>query len=109
MQVWTLDPAGRFVNVTRRRLDLVAGNASRLWKAYLKDKAMKGTDVRGVLGAWCADQYLLGRSAACEAELRKALKQGLLRIGVHDGTFGPRDAAYIKELKRDLAAWGYVK
>jgi hypothetical protein len=97
------------VNVTRKRLDLVAGNAATLWKGYLKDRATKGTDVRGVLGAWCADEYLLGKRAACESELQSALKKGLLRIGVHDGKFGPRDQVYIEQLKRNLAAWGYAK
>ena len=109
MAVWTIDGAGHLVNATRQRPDLVAANAATLWKGYLQDKTTKKTDVRGVLAAWCADEYLLGAASSCDSTLQAALKAGLLRIGVHLAGFGPTDAAYVKALKRELAAWGYAR
>ena len=105
LSVWRINGGGRLVEVTRERLDLVAADAKTLWKLYLEVRARKGTDVRGVLGAWCADQYLLGAAGRCDSALQAALKAGLLRVG----GLGPMDAAYIKKLKRDLVAWGYAK
>ena len=107
--VWSIDGVGHLVTTTRQRLDLVAANATTLWKGYLEDKGTRTTDVRGVLGAWCADEYLLGAAATCDSALQDALKAGLLRVGVHIAGFGPTDAAYIKELDRDLVAWGYAR
>jgi hypothetical protein len=107
MAVWTINGVGHLVEVTRQRLDLVAANATTLYKGYLQDKRTK-TDVRGVLAAWCADEYLLGAAAMCDSTLQQALKAGLLRTGVHIAGFGPIDAEYIKQLKGSLVAWGYA-
>ena len=101
MQVWSIDGAGRLVDVTRHRPDLVAANAQRLWKAYLADR--KHDDIRGVIGPWCADEYLLGKRAACDAALADALRRGYLK----SDDLGPGGTTYIAELRHDLAAWGY--
>lgn len=103
MQVWTIDRPGRLVDVTRQRLDLVAANAKRLWKTYL---AYRGKDdIRGVLAPWCADEYLLGERAACNAELDRAVAHGWLRTD----DLGPGGRAYVAKVHRDLARWGYTR
>ena len=102
-RVWSIDSAGRLVDVTRRRLDLVAANARRLWKDYLGYRGHE--DVRGVLGPWCADEYLLGKAAACDAALGDALSRGYLKTDV----VGVGGEAYVRLLHRDLAAWGYTR
>ena len=76
MQVWTIRPGRPLRERDPKRLDLVAGNATRLWKAYLKDRATKGTDVRGVLGAWCADQYLLGKRRGLRGGASEGAEEG---------------------------------
>ena len=103
MQVWAIDRPGRLVDVTRQRLDLGAANAQRLWKGYLADRGH--VDIRGVLGPWCADEYVLGDRPACEAALTNALHRGYLKSDV----VGVGGRAYVAELHRDLAAWGYTR
>ena len=103
MQVWTIDTAARLVDATRRRLDLVAANAKRLWKTYLGDRGKD--DIRGVLAPWCADEYLLGRRALCDLNLDVALSSGYLK---GDGV-SPGGRAYVAKVHRDLARWGYSR
>jgi len=103
MQVWTIDAPGRLVDVTRKRLDLVAANAKRLWKTYVANR--KRGDVLGVVAPWCADEYLLGKRSVCNDELERALAHGYLRA---DG-LGPGGRAFITKLHRDLARWGYTR
>jgi hypothetical protein len=103
MQVWSIDGAGRLVDVTRKRPDLVAANARRLWKAYVADRSHD--DIRGVIGPWCADEYLLGLRAACDAALAVALRRGYLKTD----DLGPGGTAYIAALHRDLVRWGYTR
>ncbi len=103
VQVWTIDRPGRLVNVTRQRPDLIAANAQRLWRTYVGER--KHGDIRGVIGPWCADEYLLGKRDACNVALADALRHGYLRA---DG-LGPAGRAYIAKLHHDLAAWGYTR
>ncbi len=103
MQVWTVDRPGRLVDVTRQRLDLVAANAKRLWRSYLGER--RHGDIRGLIGPWCADEYLLGKRAACDAALADALRHGYLR----SDDLGPGGRRYIAKLHHDLVAWGYTR
>jgi hypothetical protein len=59
---------------------------------------------RGVLAAWCADEYRLGAKAACTAELGKALGKGWLS----GAGLWPQNKAYVTALLKKLAKWGYV-
>jgi hypothetical protein len=103
VQVWSIDRAGRFVDVTSTRLDLVRADAARAWRGYVHERGKRDTDVRGVVAGWCADEYRLGRAAACRAELARALGRGFL-----DGPTGwPRNAAFVRALERSLGRWGY--
>jgi hypothetical protein len=106
VQVWAITPDGELnhpdvlENVTQTRLDLVRKDAAQWWKAYV---TQRGADVRGVLAAWCADEYRLGQKTTCDAELAEALKKGWIK-GVPDW---PSNAKYIALVHKDLAAWGY--
>jgi len=104
VQVLTIDPYGRFQDVTRARLELVRSDAKQWWSAYVRERGKKDGDTRGVLAAWCADEYRLGARAACTAELGKALGKGWLS-GV---ALWPRNKAYVTALLKKLAKWGYV-
>jgi hypothetical protein len=103
VQVWTVDGNGRLADVTQARLELVRDDAKQWWHAYVSQRGKADGDVRGVLGAWCADEYRLAAKAACTAELRKALGKHWL-VGP---TVWPQNAAYITALSRLLAKWGY--
>jgi hypothetical protein len=104
LQVWTIDPHARFVDVTPTRLELVRTDARQWWQAYVKWRGKKDGDVRGILAAWCADKYRLGARSACTVELGRALAKGWLA--------GPdiwaRNKAYVAALERTLAKWGYA-
>jgi hypothetical protein len=109
VQVWAITPDGELnhpdelVNVTQTRLDLVKKDAAVWWKAYVSERGKAESDVRGVLAAWCADEYRLGQKSACDAELAKALQKGWIK-GVPDWA---SNAKYIALVHKDLAAWGY--
>ncbi len=103
VQVWTIDPAGRFADVTSSRLDLVGSDAKLWWRVYLGQRGKPDADVRGVIAAWCADEYRLGLASACDGELATALKAGYL-----DGpALWPKNQKFVAALKRSLAKWGY--
>ena len=76
IQIWEFD-AGRLRDVTQLFPGQVALDAKQLWGAYLEHR--RKDDVRGVLAAWQADQYLLGRDDAGWRELERALKRGDLQ------------------------------
>jgi hypothetical protein len=84
---------GRLVDVTRSFPKLVRSHAARL----LKDlrKARRGDDIRGVLAAYAADQYLLGRGAVGTREIDRQRRKGRV-----SRTFKPY-------LLKKLKAWHY--
>jgi hypothetical protein len=63
-QVWRY-AAGRLTNATRSYPGLLEKDAAECWKAFqeLSPKDPTGDQVRGVLAAYLADQYLLGRGS----------------------------------------------
>ncbi len=63
-QVWRYAD-GRLVNVTRSYPALIEKDAAECWKAFeeLSPKDPTGDQVRGLLAAYLADQYLLGRAS----------------------------------------------
>ena len=103
VQVWTIDRDGAFADVTQTRLDLVRKDAAQWWQAYTSERGKAGSDTRGVLAAWCADEYRLGRKAACDAALASALAKGYLR----GPNIWPENARFVALLDRELASWGY--
>src|SRR5262249_52992326 len=104
IRMLTIDPSGRFVDVTGTRLDLVRADAKQWWSTYVKYRGTKEGDVRGLISAWCADQYRLGQADACNAELANALKHHWLG----GPAIWPSGTKFIALLHRDLSRWGYV-
>jgi hypothetical protein len=102
MQVWTIDAGGRLVDVTRSRPDLIRPHAAELWRTYLAERGKHSSDVRGVLAAWCGDQYLLGAGPRCRETVRAAVRAGYLR-----GPGWPQGQRYAAALDRSLRTWGY--
>jgi hypothetical protein len=104
IQIWDFD-TGRLRDVTRLFPGQVELDAKGLWRTYLEHR--RTDDVRGVLAAWVADQFLLGRGDEGWATLR--------RLGVR-GVFGPRPdlagwpqgGAYLRELRAFLVKLGYA-
>ena len=109
-QVFSIRKSGHgFINVTRNRRDLIEANAAALWKAYLSGhKSNVQGSALGLIAAWCADQYLLGRKSRCDRWLAQALARGYLHYAPGDEHFvNPGGEGFIKLLHKDLAAWGY--
>ena len=90
--------------MTQTRLDLVRADAKMWWHAYVQERGKKDGDVRGVLAAWCADEYRLGDRATCTTELGKALSKGWLA----GAGLWPQKQAYVTALLEQLAKWGYT-
>jgi hypothetical protein len=105
-QVLMLNPAGKFVDVTSTRLDVVARDAKFYWHAYVGDRGTPDADVRGVLAAWCADEYRLGEGAAGRAELARAVRNGW--VGKEAGDLWPANAKFVSLLEGSLRKWGYT-
>ncbi len=63
VQAWRYR-AGHMTDVTRSFPALVRKDAAMLWKGYEQEPTGEDVDVRGVLAAWMADQYLLGQQDA---------------------------------------------
>jgi hypothetical protein len=106
LQIWTINANGVLTNITRTRPDLIKKDAAMWWHTYVagRGKSEYG-DVRGLVSAWCADEYLLGEKAACDAELKTALPKGYL----NGSGFWPSGAKFVTALHRSLAKWGYLK
>ena len=96
---------GRFVDVTRRFPGAVRADAARLWTRYLHERAQHA-EVRGVLAAWLADEYRLGRERVGWARRDAALRRG--DLGPRPDLDGwPQARAYLAALRRFLGREGY--
>jgi hypothetical protein len=84
---------GRPVDTTKKYPRLIAHDAAH-WLAAIHH-AKRGADVRGLLAAYAADQYLLGRGRLATAELAHQRRQGRI-----SKAFGPF-------LLKQLHAWHY--
>ena len=104
IQVWSYR-RGRFRDVTRRYPAQVRRDAVRLWRLYLKYGPRD--EARGILPAWAADEYLLGRGAVADEALEAAAARGQLKAGAFEE---PRDQrAYISAVKALLRRTGYAR
>jgi hypothetical protein len=104
VQVWSLDPAGHFVDVTKSRLDLVRSDAKVWYHYYTRDRGTADSDVRGVFAAWCADEYTLGLGSTCATELTSGVKAGYL----NGDSIWPKNQGFEKALTKALTKWGYI-
>ena len=106
IRVFTIDKSGhRFVDVSRTRPDLITADAMALFAQYRREirskeyrtKNRAGYDPMGVLGPWCAAEYLLGRARVCRQTVAQAATDGYVTW-----TRGALNSFY-----RRLTAWGY--
>jgi streptogramin lyase len=104
IQIWSYE-AGRFHNITRRYPRLIARDARTLWRLSLESRGRKNACVQGILPAWAADQYLLGRGEIVWPTLERARGQGNLEATA----LAPGGSAYIAAVKRLLRKLGYVR
>lgn len=106
VQIWHF-VHGRFVDVTRTFPGRVRGDSDWLWRYYVKYRRA-GDDVRGVLAAWQADQYLLGREEQGWKTLEGAYRRG--ELGPRPDLAGwPAGRAYLRELRAFLVKTGYAR
>lgn len=61
--------------------------------------------IKGILPALCADLHLLGRGAACRAQLRTALRRG--EVASASGDIGASGRRYVRQVLRFLRKTGY--
>jgi subtilisin-like proprotein convertase family protein len=107
IQIWHYD-AGRLVDVTRKFPRVVARQAADLWRTYLGERDDPDGDVRGVLAAYLADEYLLGRGPQGLKQAEAAVKRGDAGRGkMLYGT--PADGSYLKALLAFLKKTGYAQ
>jgi hypothetical protein len=106
IQIWDYTGTG-MTNVTRSYPALIQKDAQRLWKSYLKERSSKYSDPRGILAAWMADEYLLGKQAAGWATMKRLNAKGQFR-GIAGGDYWAKNGAYLAKLRRFLVKFGYA-
>ena len=108
IQIWSYRH-GRFRDITRRFPAQIRHDAAGLWRLYLKQRRKRDETVRGILPAWAAEEYLLGRGGAVWPALQRAARQGYLQCAA-DCFSGPRDPqAYIGRVRAFLRKTGYLR
>jgi hypothetical protein len=94
---------GAFTDVTRAYPALIAADAAQWLGDYRHERRRHGPkDLKGIVAAYVADEYLLGDSATGEALLRSAKRRGDL-----DG-FGGSATKFSARLHRFLRQTGYA-
>jgi hypothetical protein len=96
-----------FTDVTRKFRKQVRADA-RHWLRIYKRALREKRDVRGVLAAFLADEYLAKRSKPGWRVLRRAAAKHQLRSPYGDRT-GPSGKRYLRALRRYLRRWGYTR
>ena len=86
---------------------LVRREAASLWAEYRKDRGQPGADMRGVLAAWLADEYRLGRAAEGWAQIDAAYRRGELSSPRVD-LLWPAGRKYLRALRAFLVKTGYA-
>jgi hypothetical protein len=105
IQIWEYAGTG-LADVTTSYQSLIREDARVLWKGYLTQRSSKYPDVRGVLAAWMADQYLLGQEAAGWATMKRLnAKRAFRGIG---GDYWAKNGAYLTKLRKFLVRNGYA-
>lgn len=92
---------GLFVDVTAKRKALVRKDAKKWMREYRKRR--NGDSSLGILAAWTADQYVLGRKTNAHRFLAAERRAG--RLTSFQGW--PSGSGFIAKLKRRLRSWGY--
>ena len=102
--IWSYQ-AGRLTDVTRSYPKLISSDATRQLRLYRRERKVR--DMRGVVAAYVADEYLLNRGPKGLAFLRLAERRGDLD-GLGRGDIWPRRSRYVRVLKSFLRRNGYL-
>jgi subtilisin-like proprotein convertase family protein len=93
---------GRFLDVTRRFPKLVRRDAASVYSLYRSERRRPNSDVAGILPAWLAEQYLLGRGPSGWPVLRRAVRRGEIRPF-------ERPRTYLRKVRFFLRRTGYIR
>lgn len=105
VQLWAWH-TGRFENVTRHYPAQIRADARRLATGIRQARARHG-ELRGLLAAWTADQFLLGRRVAATSQLNGLASSGAL-APAPGGVDTPADPhEYVRALLTFLRKHGY--
>lgn len=104
LRIWRYQ-AGRLVDVTRAFPQQVRRDRDRLWRSYRRSRSGP-VESLGLLAAWAADEYLLGRRREALRVLRRLRREGWLSKR-RAGWRVPTGRRYIRELDRYLLRRGY--
>lgn len=101
LQVWSLRE-GRLVDTTSSFPKALAADAARCFTGFVRARSQGYGN--GLIAAWAADEYRLGRRALVSRTLAREAARGNLRSREH---YGPAGAAFVAKLKRFLKSNGY--
>ncbi|MFN2466653.1 MAG: proprotein convertase P-domain-containing protein [Gaiellaceae bacterium] len=107
VQLWQYD-RGRLRDVTRRFPAAVRRQADELWMRYVEERRGRHPEVRGILAAYLADAYLLGREDEAWRRIGAALRRGELGRGRTQAGF-PAGRAYLGKLRLFMRRTGYAR
>lgn len=91
-----------FHDVTRQYPNRLRADAAKWLRAFHHHFG----NGRGLIAAWAADEYLLGRPGLVKTQLAGALKAGHLRAPA--GLGGPSAATFVTQLQKLLRRLGYT-
>jgi hypothetical protein len=93
-----------FLDVTRHYPALVRADASQWLSAFYAQKSSHYQDSVGVIAAWAADEYMLGRSVTANAFLHRQARAGHLNSLLDPARKGD---VFVTQLRRFLERQGY--
>jgi hypothetical protein len=100
---WSRAPRPGFVDVTRSFPAVIRKDAAEWLR--LTRKVRRRDDARGVLAAYVADMYLLGKAKTARAEIARQVRRGV--VGSRSDRTWPGGSRYKPALLRFLHARGY--
>jgi hypothetical protein len=103
-QIWQFR-AGKLNNVTRNYPKVIKADAKKALRTY-RAKRNRKLDMRGVVAAYVADEYLLGHGSTGWKLVRSARKHGRLD-GLGKGDPWARGARFVRSLRKFLHRHGY--
>jgi hypothetical protein len=106
VQIWRYDH-GALTDVTSTYRYAVVDDAHRLWHEYVEGRKYPTADVRGLLAAWLADEYRLGRGGEGWREVEAAYRRGDLSPPRADPLW-PTGRRYLSALRGFLEHTGYA-
>jgi hypothetical protein len=104
LQILTFS-GGQFQDVTKTYPALIRKDAASWLKAFKRMARDHYADSVGVIAAWAADEYRLGKSAAANRYLHQQAKAGHLKSALSPGE--PSGQKFVSALQRFLRRHGY--